>query len=63
VGCFSSPWAFFLLFLFGFFGGCFCMGYFVDCFRVSFRVLGFYVVFIAFPRVSFGFFFVYFLCT
>jgi len=63
VGCFSGPWACFLLFLFGFFGGCFCMGSVVGCFRVFFRVLGFFVVFAGFPQVSFSLFFVYFLCT
>jgi len=33
---------FFLLFLFGFFGRCFCLGSFVGCFRVFVRVLRFF---------------------
>jgi len=39
------------------------MGSVVGCFRVSFQVLGFFKVFVGFPRVCFGFFFVYFQCT
>jgi len=42
VGCILGPWVFFLLFLFGFFGGCFCLGSFVGCFWVFFQVLGFF---------------------
>jgi len=52
VGCILGPWVFFLLFLFGFFRGCFCLGSFVGCFWV----VGFFLWFLLrFPQVSFGF--------
>jgi hypothetical protein len=45
-GLYLGSLVFFLLFLFGFFGGCFCLGSFVGCFRVFVRVLGFFLWFL-----------------